>query len=419
MTTSDFSGIGTETKVFGALSFLLILIFLYIPIAGIGDLINILTMAGYGIRGQRTDPITLLFLYGREMLLALLYLGFFFRSCLVPSTLVKPAYFNLLIVIISMSIIISFIKYPPIVIIAGLRGLEYLPLLFIVPVIFKNTPAIIKSITKILCWFIIIEVLLCLLQTRFMPAFDGYTFFGSRTVGTFNNPNTIGIFFCFCFYWILFMSNTKHSVLWTIISGIGLLTTASRTAIIMFFMIIFFYLLTHYKMSVHGRGLFLCSSLLAATALFLSLNLLTGRERIKSTSIYKDPRVNILNDFIKKSNAPTFLFGRGIGVGSNTLPTLMSLVGDKTKGIRSISDSMIVAGLRQYGLIGCIVIEIFFFALSLSLGTSGILLFLMLNIAGFNNPWIEMYPINLMVFTFYGLLIGLKRTTLGPQRSNF
>ena len=55
---------------------------------------------------------------------------------------------------------------------------------------YDGKAALVKGLKIVL----LIEFVFALLQTQFMPSIEGFTFLGSKPVGTFTNPNAIGVF---------------------------------------------------------------------------------------------------------------------------------------------------------------------------------------------------------------------------------
>lgn len=89
---------------------------------------------------------------------------------------------------------------PPLVILSGLRFLEYVPLALIAAIVYKSSgdrPFL--KLSRVVLLFVLVESALGVIETRFPVPLWGETFIGTRSFGTFTSPDLFGPAMALCF----------------------------------------------------------------------------------------------------------------------------------------------------------------------------------------------------------------------------
>jgi len=149
--------------------------------------------------------------------------------------------------------------------------------------------------------------------------------------------------------------------------------------------------------------MFLTASAVGAVLLFLTVGIITARGGYADETPLQDPRVQILAEQIQGRGPAELLFGRGLGVGTNTLFSL-GLDPGRFSNVMFVADSTVTSLIAQIGFVGLVAFAGVLAALSARCGFAGWVLFGMTWLLGLGVNWLEFYPINLIVTSAYGLL---------------
>ncbi len=107
------------------------------------------------------------------------------------------------------------------------------------------------DLVKALKIVLLIELLFALLQTQLMPAVESFTFLGSKPVGSFINPNTIGVFGSLSILLLILFKEKKEkiSVLYFTCAILLAFLSGSRVAIMLLMLILVMNQLVGMKLS--------------------------------------------------------------------------------------------------------------------------------------------------------------------------
>lgn len=150
-------------------------------------------------------------------------------------------------------------------------------------------------------------------------------------------------------------------------------------------------------------------SILAIPAIILFSSNLAGRGNILQVQL-ESGRLNILANILKNSSLFQLVFGRGIGVGSNSSVTLNQLIGT---GEGRILDGTFNVILYQYGLIGIVIFAFIFLLLFKKMNKVNNLLLKLLLIGTIllqclTGNIFETFAFLVLIFAGFQLLTGEK-----------
>lgn len=382
---------------------------LYIPISGIPYIYSSLT--GKTIeRGIQTNFFLTILRDGLILLTFLLFFtrlnfitfSYFFKKNLYPIML-------FLFFFISYSSLYSLFRNGLFTFLSGQKIIEFICISYASYHVQKMEKKCLFKYEKSLSIIFYIEFIICVLQTFLMTSYEGKTFFGSRVIGSFNNPNTIGAFFSFSFMFFVFFSEKRNSFIFlkSLLSIVAVLMSGSRTAIILIAIFSFLFLFEKQK---NKGSKFILASLLPITLISLTHILPSLSGRMGSvTPLTEDPRFRIIKTIFNESSFLNSIFGLGIGVGSNTLIGLANTFPQELtfdSNHLQITDSTFTSLFVQFGVLGLFLYLILFFILFLMLKTKGRLIFIFTMTLGISNIWFEMYPINLLLSILIGFSLG-------------
>ncbi len=255
-----------------------------------------------------------------------------------------------------------------------------------------------KKISNILVWLypvIAIQAIFVILQLWLMDS--------PRTVGTFHNPNTLGIFIV-TFQIALFVVDMhwgKRLILWAV-SIFLVISTGSRSAIGLSILLVLVFLWVNLD-NPKTRVLVLGISVAFLPILPKLVELISGRSNAFQNLIGEGARLNLTWEYVNTISANLLLFGIGLGKGTTLLP----LVGDAVNAaVVPHHDQLIGNELIQGGLVLLIPILLFFaspiirtrhsfLSMALPIVTLG---------AAISLPLLEAWPANILLFALYGFI---------------
>jgi len=385
---------------------LVIVMVVVIPVTGVFDLLETF-QAGKGLAylegvraGGERSGVGLL--YVREALLLLLTGVLFLWGCVVGQPLPRLPGIGFLSVCLGISFAVSIGLHPRIVLAAGVRQLMYLVLVYALYLISRESDRTEAVFVSAAAGVAMVEFVVASIQVVFFGAVAGATLLGVRVYGTFNNPNTLAAFFAASTFFVLFMGRLSGRLRGVVVTlGMaGQLMAGSRTGVVATVFVLGAYLWRRSR-CLETRGMVVVGAILLMPFLYFGLSALSGRENVAAP--LEDPRIQIFAEQIGAMRPVELLFGRGLGVGTNTL---YSLGGNREDVVHllAILDSTITALVVQIGFIGLMAFLLFLAALSARCGFAGWILFGLVCVVGINVNWLEFYPINLMTTAAYGML---------------
>jgi hypothetical protein len=402
-------------------STLVVLMVVVIPVMGTFDLLETF-QAGRGaayLEQTRAggERVGVGLLYVREILLLLLTGSLFLWGCVVGQRLPRLPGMGFFSFCLGISFIVSIGLHPRIVLAAGLREIMYLVLLYALYLISRESDRTESLFVYAATGVSMVEILVASIQVVFFEAAAGTTLLGPRVYGTFNNPNTLAAFFAATTFFVLFMGRSPGWVKGGVVT-IGVLSqlmAGSRTGMVAIAFLLFASLWRRTR-RLEARGMLVVASFLLLVPLYYGLATLSGRGNVGTP--VENPRLRIFREQIELMRPAELLFGRGLGVGTNTLYALGKGTEDPTNLI-TILDSTITALVVQIGSVGLIAYFLFLVALSARCGFAGWVLFGLVSVMGVSANWLEFYPINLIVTSAYGLLWAkADRLRIGVKESN-
>lgn len=321
---------------------------------------------------------------------------------------------NILTAIIILSAYVAFevayalyLGFPLIVPLTGLRVFEYAPLVLVgVLVAGVHEPdKVFGRFAGLLRYVIVIEGILAVRQALWAPPYYGTSIIGGgRAFGTFVSPNHFGVTMATCAL-VFAIAETANFRKWIYASFALVLLSGSRSAILSAFMVILFQV--YYALRRHDRWLVsLPAPFILVGGLALASNpAISGR----NTELAEEGRLQIWQSIYggNVEDAMDFLFGWGLGLGSNTITTLL---GSNAFQGQFSADSLYLFILNGYGTIGLI---LYLGLLVVTYRTSShkqkLLVVLFIVAAGVPfNCW-EYFPQNAILMFLWGLVLGAPR----------
>ncbi len=388
------------------MSSLILLFVLFIPVSGFQSVVSSFIHEPV-LRGAAFHSSPFL-LAARDLIMLLLYFLLAIKATKERLYDDNIGYIYCLLLPLTWAGIFALAHFNEYVLLAGLKSLVY----FGTPLVMKNwfysDPKALKKLTKALVLVFAIEILICTLQTQIMDSIEGQTIFGSRVIGSFNNPNTIGAYFALMIFYFLFLEDKILSKLQTflVLSGCfcGVLMAGSRAAMLGVVSTAVFYFIRQKK---NPKFLLALGAVTACVGLvFLTkVGSLAGRSGIPP--IFKDPRWRMIFEMIERLQIKDLILGYGLGVRTNfAAVSAYQLPGqfDIDQFYLNIPESSLISLTSQVGLLGVTCYVAGFLILSKNTGTRGLALGVFTLILSFSNSIFEMYPIIFLIFTFYAIL---------------
>jgi len=176
------------------LSFFLLLTIYLIPILGLIDfLISVGILDGVSERSRSSNPYPYIIVI-KEILALLIFL--YLALIAIKEGKISKISYILIIFISFLTVNASSIES----VVAGVResvGLVYISLgVYVIRAMYafqEDKVFLLKFIRAIKIIFLI-EFIMTLVQIKYMPGYEGLTMLGSRVIGSFTNPNTVGVF---------------------------------------------------------------------------------------------------------------------------------------------------------------------------------------------------------------------------------
>jgi hypothetical protein len=402
---------------------LLFLMVIAIPLFGVADLLETLRSGFEYLEKTRTggERAGAGLLYLREFMLLAVVGIFGLWGALIGYRPPRLYGASLFLLSVSIGVLISALYYDPIVLVAGIRQLPYLSLIFVLCVLRRHSDEVQRLFVAATVVAAIAECAVAVIQVFiFLPA-TNLPILSIRVYGTFNNPNTLGIFLATAVFIVLFFSRFRLAAL-LLFLGACLATevvTGSRTGIVASAFVIGAYLWDR-RQVFELRWLMMAMFILLLPVMYFVLGALSGRQ--DASMPLEDQRMKIFFEQIADRGPEELVFGRGLGVGTNTLFSL-GRGRPELKPLISILDSTVTALVVQLGFLGVVSFLVAFGALSYRCGYIGWVLFGLMFIAGINVNWLEFYPMNLLFTAAYGIVwaqcserprLGAPHAALGP-----
>ena len=271
---------------------------------------------------------------------------------------------------------------------------------------YDGKAALVKGLKIVL----LIEFVFALLQTQFMPSIEGFTFLGSKPVGTFTNPNAIGVFGALSILLLILFKEEKEKIgaLYFTCSTILVLLSGSRVAIMLLLLILGINQLTKVKSdSAKVVVFFLGIFVLAITV----VNINTIAYKPSGLSVFEGARMLNFINYLTSSDTFHLMFGHGWGVYTSWYFSL------SPPSYYPPLDSFYAGILAQIGLIGSLILAVFMYWLFSQGGTKGRYLLLVFAIIGLQINVFEYYPANLLIFLALGVLISEEKSLINSTNA--
>jgi len=229
-----------------------------------------------------------------------------------------------------------------------------------------------------------------------------------RITGTFNNPNTLGLFsvIVIVFLFVARISDFQRWLFWGI-SILLIIATGSRTSIAMAMLVSIIYLFVSIRQAKY-RLLILAIILLCAPFIPLLLEWVSGRPDAITQLFNIDYRLGATWNYLVNAEPLQVLLGEGIGRGSNLLLQL-----DQTIGVSPVSgyDNLLGSEIVQGGAILLIITLTFFASPLLRFSNNFLSLALpaLVLVASIGIPLWEVWPSNILIMALYGHLCSAYR----------
>ncbi|WP_079708630.1 O-antigen ligase family protein [Paraliobacillus ryukyuensis] len=337
----------------------------------------------------------------REAMLIVIIFYTFFWSKQLP----KPNYGQLTILsFVSLYLFIEIIAmlykgYPVTVPLSGLRVFQYVPILYVAYIIGKeNEIEYYEKFVKFLKLFIFAQIVLGIYQVYNAPPIYGTTFLGARPFGTFSSPNIYGLALTSCALIISF-SKIKKNQKWAFFAIFGAFLSGSRAAFIAAAMILL------YKLWVKFENKVKLMILTFAPIVGIGLYFTVRSKAISGRTIEGEPRLQVWDKVLDNVNSFTdFLFGWGMGLGSNTVNTLFGYAHFKGQ---FVSDSTFVFIFSSFGIIG-VFLYIISLVATLAYSKNKFTLLFVTFVVFYSNIFIiwETFPANVLLMFLWGWILG-------------
>ncbi len=338
----------------------------------------------------------------REIIIITIYF-LFFKEIIFVLRKIIPILF-IFVIILFLSIIYTLFKYQNIIlIIVGIRFLEYIPLIGIVYYAFKKKGInyinyFFKVINAYILIFVFFEFFISIFELIFSPPVLGKTIFGSRIFGTFPSSNLFGFNMAVLTYYFYFVKNVKIMFITFLLS----ILSGSRLASITSTLVILYFLLSSKKLK-QIKILFFISLPLFCLVFFkiYSLPAFSGRNitHISRLKVWEE----ILKTHVK--NCWDISIGWGVGLGANTLTTVFGPA--RFKG-QFISDSTYIYILSAFGLIGLyFYIAILIFLIKIR--SEFFILWILILLCSIPVIWFENFPSNVIISLLWGCGLYFKK----------
>jgi hypothetical protein len=300
------------------------------------------------------------------------------------------------------------LNLPPVVILSGLRFLEYIPLSFISAVVYLNAGSRpFRKIAKIVFLFLLAETLIGFIETRLALNIWGTTFLGRRAFGTLPSPNIFGAATLFSF--LLIRAALPPRWYWPafVLATFDVFASGSRAAVLG--------LLIGMGANYYGRitnawarmALLLASAVVSpAMIILVSAPEITGRGTGLGEGGFE--RLGVWSRVLTNINSVAhMIIGWGTGLGSNTV---FSLYGGLLKG-NYVSDNTFFFLVGSFGIVGVLIFVSVFAILAWILADDppGLAIVIALLLMLLISQALETYPLNVLATIMLGWRVAVVR----------
>lgn len=285
----------------------------------------------------------------------------------------------------------------------GLRIFEYIPILYLSYIYFRDFQLVHqKDIVYYLKPLIYLEIGLGIFECIYAtPGAMGQTFFGARSFGTFSSANVYGVFLstvALMIYLIDYQSNKRLFYLIIITTFL----TGSRTALIGNMIILLYHLYSLIK-NKNMKYIFLAllPLILLVSTLVFSSQALSGRE-IGNNS----PRLALWSSIISENmhGIKDFILGWGLGYGSNTVTNIF---GPGFIHGQFFSDSLYIYILSSFGITGIVIFLLFLYITFMKTKNTHTSIFVFFVLfMGLPFIFLELFPSNVMIMYLWGYVLA-------------
>lgn len=276
----------------------------------------------------------------------------------------------------------------------------YLPLLlaFVSINLFKEKDY--ESLNRIVIWLAVFEIIVCFCELLF---FGGAV--QKRVIGTFPYPNALAFFMLLVISILLSKNRNIYENMILLLSFLTVIVTKSGIGVILIGgQLVIYLLIVNKRINAWLKPLIFIPVVVIMIIVVISLPALLNRQSLYSRSA--SARVGVFVEYFKGGNVIDILFGRGLGVGTNTTKYLASTGTLDVSENTFVADSLFTSLLAQIGIFGLlifIILNLYLIYLSFKYKfTFGILFFpiyLLYNVSGIA---FEVFPINWI----YPIMIG-------------
>lgn len=391
------------------ISRLIVFAIYFIPIIGLIDFfISVGILSGNPSRNRADHPFPAM-IVGKEVLILIVF-ALFTLIALLKAKIQK------ITAIILMAVgLLTLHSTSMVIMIAGVR--ESLCFVYVIAGKYLSDRSQINqhydgkaSLVKGLKIVLLIEFVFALLQTQLMVPAEGLNFLGSRPLGTFTNPSTVGVFGALSILLLILFKekNEKIGALYFTCSTILALLSGSRVAVMLLLLILGINLLRKIKpYSAKVVALFLGLFVLAIIA--LNINFITNKP--SSLSLLEGPRMLNLISYINSSDIFHLMFGHGWGVYTSWYFSL------SPPSPYPPLDSLYAGILAQIGVFGSLILASFMYWLFSQGGSKGRYLLIVFAIIGLQINVFEYYPTNLLIFLALGVLISEEKSLINSSNA--
>jgi len=292
----------------------------------------------------------------------------------------------------------------------------YLPFLLILISLSIYEDKDYETLNKILWGLFIIQIVICFVQILLPTMGGGKAFFGifHRLIGTFAYPNTLALFLLLVNSIFLFQPRSFKRLIPLSLSCFLIIGTGSGAGILLMCIMFLLYFMLSTKLSAQIKPLLVFVFVFIIGISIIFLPIVSGRADVYSISASK--RADYLNETISNANMMQFLFGRGMGVGSNTVGFLAnSNILEHNENV-FINDSLFTSLFAQMGVLGLGVFIVFncyivwlAYRCKYNLGVVFLSIWFCYNLSG---SGLEVFPVNWVYMLIVGRVINIRKNLL-------
>lgn len=263
----------------------------------------------------------------------------------------------LFVIIVAVSALFSYSKFGPVMPLSGLRFFSFLFLALLAS--WATDLRHFQFLAKCLMLFLLIQLLLLPVEfDRGLRLFSAHFFaqdYGDRIVGSMLQPSSLGIMVALSLaFFVRFSPTVWRTVIIAIIAVILVFFSASAMAILL--LLLFGLLEIYHRVAPRYRQWVRIGGMVGIIPLFLLLPWITGRWDIMD-SLWG--RLVPFEQYLGNLDMTTLLFGQGLGVGTNSVMSLLHLFpgllpAGTASGAVFISDSTPTALIAQMGAVGLV-----------------------------------------------------------------